>query len=112
MAGTSAAELDDIILNASILNAALELLPHSLASMAIIPLQMRLVYRIGEKYGYSLDRGHIMEFLGVFGIGATSQMVESVAGRVLGGLLGGVGRGVFGGLVGGMAGSLGRTVGG
>jgi len=35
------AELDTMILNYAILNGALELLPQNLASMAIIPLQMR-----------------------------------------------------------------------
>ncbi len=42
------AELDAMILQASILNGALELLPQSLATMAIIPLQMKLVYKIGR----------------------------------------------------------------
>src|SRR5262249_44696727 len=53
------AELDRLILNAAILNGALEVMPHSLATMAIVPLQMRMVYRIGSRYGYELDRGHI-----------------------------------------------------
>ena len=41
-------EIDDMILNYSILNGALELMPQSLSTLAIIPLQMKLVYRIGE----------------------------------------------------------------
>ncbi|MBU6399098.1 MAG: DUF533 domain-containing protein, partial [Verrucomicrobia bacterium] len=49
-------ESDRMILNYAILNGALELMPHSLATMAIVPLQMRLVYRIGKGYGYNLDR--------------------------------------------------------
>ena len=52
----SAAELDKMILNYSILNGALELLPQSLASMAIIPLQMHMVYRIGKAHGFELDQ--------------------------------------------------------
>ncbi|MCK7498350.1 MAG: hypothetical protein MZW92_52755 [Comamonadaceae bacterium] len=52
-----------MILNYAILNGALELLPDSLASMAIIPLQMKMVYRIGKSYGYELDRGHVKDFL-------------------------------------------------
>ena len=48
-------EYDERILDASITNAALELLPETLASLAILPLQVRLVYRIGEAYGYELD---------------------------------------------------------
>ena len=37
------AELDRMIINASVINGALELLPESLSTMAIIPLQMQLV---------------------------------------------------------------------
>src|SRR5207253_517642 len=37
------AEIDHVILNAAILNGALEIMPHTLATMAIVPLQMRLV---------------------------------------------------------------------
>jgi len=46
------------ILNYSILNGALELLPESLATMAILPLQMKMVYRIGKSHGFELDSGH------------------------------------------------------
>ena len=46
------AELDQRILNAAITNGALELLPETLSTMAIIPLQMKLVYGIGQAYGY------------------------------------------------------------
>ena len=101
-----------MIVNASILNGALELLPQSLASMAIIPLQMRLVYRIGAKHGHSLDRGHITEFLGVLGIGATSQIIESVAGRLLGGLFKSASKQVLGKTGGKLAGKFGRSAGG
>jgi len=84
----SDAELDRTVLNASILNGALELLPQSLASMAIIPLQTRLVYRIGKSYGYELDRGHIKDFLATVGVGLTSQYVEQFGRKLVGGLLG------------------------
>ena len=50
-------EQDRVILNYAILNGALELLPDSLASMAIISLQMKMMYRIGKSYGFDLDRG-------------------------------------------------------
>ncbi|HET7865167.1 MAG TPA: TerB family tellurite resistance protein, partial [Burkholderiaceae bacterium] len=55
------AELDAEILNAAILNGALELLPETLSTMAIIPLQMKLVYRIGKAHGYELDSGHVKD---------------------------------------------------
>lgn len=91
-------ELDEAILNASILNGALELLPESLSTMAIIPLQMRLVYRIGKSYGFDLDRGHIKDFLATVGVGLTSQYLEQVGRKLLGGLLGRMGGGLVRGL--------------
>lgn len=82
--------LDQRIVNASITNAALELLPESLATMAILPLQVRLVYNIGQAYGYQLDQGHIKELLATVGVGLTGQYLEQIGRRVLGGLLGSV----------------------
>jgi uncharacterized protein (DUF697 family) len=84
------AELDQRIVSASITNAALELLPETLASMAILPLQIRLVYQIGKAYGYELDQGHIKELATTLGIGLTGQYLEQFGRRLLGGLLGGV----------------------
>lgn len=98
-AGPDQAELDKMILNAAILNGALELLPESLASMAIIPLQTRLVYRVGKAHGFELDRGHITDFLATVGVGLTSQYVEQFGRKLVGGLLGKV------------LGRVGRTIG-
>lgn len=84
----SEAELDKSILNYSILNGALELLPQSWASVAIIPLQIKMVYRIGKAYGNELDQGHIKEFLATVGVGLTSQYLEQFGRKLLGGLLG------------------------
>jgi uncharacterized protein (DUF697 family)/tellurite resistance protein len=95
----SDAETDKLILNAAVTNAALELLPETLASMAIIPLQMRLVYRIGQAHGYAMDRSHAKDFLATLGVGLTSQYLEQFGRKLLGGVLGGLG------------GGLGRTVG-
>ena len=93
-----AAALDRQIVNASVTNAALELLPESLASMAILPLQVRLVYQIGKAYGYELDQGHIKEFVATLGVGLTGQYLEQFGRKLLGGLLGtvlgGMGRAV------------------
>ncbi|MFO1406372.1 MAG: DUF533 domain-containing protein [Steroidobacteraceae bacterium] len=93
------AEIGKMILNAAITNAALELLPETLSSMAIIPLQVRLVYRIGQAYGYPMDATHAKDFIATVGVGLTSQYVEQLGRKLLGGLLGGI------------AGGLGRTVG-
>ena len=92
------AELDKMILNYSILNGALELLPQTLASMAIIPLQMKMVYRVGKTYGYELDRGHIKDLLATLGVGLTGQYVEQIGRKLIGGLLKTVGGGLLGGL--------------
>lgn len=82
------AEMDKSILNYAILNGALELLPQSWASMAIIPLQIKMVYGIGKTHGYELDQGHIRELLSTLGVGLTSQYLEQVGRKLLGGLLG------------------------
>jgi uncharacterized protein (DUF697 family) len=81
-----AAALDRSILNYSILNGALELLPQSLATMAIIPLQMKMVYAIGRAHGYELDRDHIKELFAALGVGLTSQYVEEFARKLIGGV--------------------------
>lgn len=89
---------DKMILDASILNGALELLPESLSTMAIIPLQMRLVYRIGKAHDYELDQGHIKDFLATAGVGLTSQYLEQAGRKLLGGLLGAIGGGLLRGV--------------
>ena len=94
IAAVAPPEMEKMILNYAILNGALELMPESLATMAIIPLQMKMVYRVGKHYGYELDRGHIKELVGVAGMGLTSQVVEGYARKLLGGLLGKVGGGI------------------
>ena len=93
------AQLDQSILSAAITNAALELLPESLASMAIIPLQMKLVYRIGQAYGFELDGNSVKDFLATLGVGLTAQYLEQFGRKLLGGLLGSI------------AGGIGRSIG-
>ena len=107
-ANISDAEMDKLILNASITNAALELLPETLASMAIIPLQMRLVSRIGKAHGYPMDRTHAKDFIATLGVGLTGQYLEQFGRKLLGGLLGGLGGGIGRG-VGRQAASSGLT---
>ncbi len=99
------AELDRMILNAAIMNGALEIMPHTLATMAIVPLQMRLVYRVGHAYGYELDRGHIKDFLATVGVGLTSQVFEGFTRQLVGGFARRLTGGLLGGLVGQATGS-------
>lgn len=95
------AAIDKSILNYSILNGALEILPQSWASMAVIPLQIKMVYEIGQRHGVELDRGHIKELLATLGVGMTSQYIEQFGRKLIGGLFrAAAGRGV---------GRLGRT---
>lgn len=111
-ASTRDAELDKSILNYSILNGALELLPQSWASMAIIPLQVRMVYKIGKAHGVEMDQGHIKEFIATVGVGLTSQYVEQIGRKLIGGLVGKAAGKMLGGLTGaatGMAFSFATT---
>jgi uncharacterized protein (DUF697 family)/tellurite resistance protein len=100
-ANVSEAEMDRSILNYAILNGALELLPQSWASLAIIPLQIKMVYAIGKSHGYELDQGHIRELLATLGVGLTSQYLEQFGRKLLGGL--------FGKAAGSLAGGLGKA---
>ncbi|MGC3997039.1 MAG: DUF533 domain-containing protein [Anaeromyxobacter sp.] len=97
-ASPDTAALDRSILNYAILNGALELLPESMATMAILPLQMKLVYEVGKAHGYELDRGHVKDLLATAGVGLTSQYVEQFGRKIVGGLLGVLGGGLLRGL--------------
>ena len=97
------AEVDSLVLRYSILNGALELLPETLATMAILPLQMKLVHSVGTLHGVSLDRKHIGEFLTAAGIGATLQVVEGFARKLVGGFAGTLGKKFLGKSAGGLA---------
>jgi len=108
----SEAELDKSILNYALMNGALELLPQSWASMAIIPLQIKMVYGIGKAHGVQLDQGHIKEFIAAAGVGLTSQYLEQFGRKLLGGLLGKMAGKTFGNIGGaatGMAFSFATT---
>lgn len=108
----SGVDLDKSILNYALLNGALELLPQSWASMAIIPMQVKMVYAIGKAHGVELDQGHIREFIAAVGVGLTSQYLEQFGRKLLGGLLGKVAGRAIGGIGGaatGMAFSFATT---
>jgi uncharacterized protein (DUF697 family) len=91
-----------MILKYSILNGALELLPETFATMAIIPLQMKMVYRIGKFHGVELDRSNIKDLLATAGVGLGSQVVEGFARKLMTGL----GRKVAGKMAGRVANQL------
>jgi uncharacterized protein (DUF697 family)/tellurite resistance protein len=96
----SPAGLDELILKQAMLTGALELLPDRLANVAIIPLQLRLVYQIGQAHGQPMDASQVKDLAGTFGIGAAAQVAESAVRKLLGGLAGGI----FGRTLGGASG--------
>lgn len=82
---SSPVDNSSMILKYSILNGALELLPETFATLAIIPMQMKMVYRIGKAHGVEQDRSLIKEFLATAGVGFGSQVVEGFARKLIGG---------------------------
>lgn len=89
--------LDDFILQQAMLTGALEILPDRLATVAILPLQLRLVYQIGQRHGQKLDAGQVKDLAATLGLGAVTQGMQSLVLKVAGGIAGGL----LGGLVGG-----------
>ncbi|MFN8643163.1 MAG: DUF533 domain-containing protein [Candidatus Binatia bacterium] len=92
----AAGERQGMVLNYAMLTAGLELLPQSMASLAIIPLQTKMVYRIGAQHGVTLDRTQVTELLGAVGIGLTGQLIENFARKLLGGFARKAGGKLFG----------------
>jgi uncharacterized protein (DUF697 family) len=92
--------LDDLILKQAMLAGALELLPERLANVAILPVQMRLVYQIGKQQGQELNLDQMKDLGATLGIGMTAQALEGI----VRGTLGGLAKGILGGLVGGATG--------
>lgn len=92
--------LDRAILQQAMITSAVELLPDKLANVVILPLQLRLVYQIGQHYGQKLDADQIKDLAGTLGLGAAAQVMEGVVRKLVGGVAGGL----FGRLVGGAGG--------
>jgi len=92
-----AGPLDDFVLQQAILTGALEILPDQLATIAILPLQLRLVWQIGQRHGQKLDVNQVKDLAGTLGLGVAVQGVEGLVMN----LVGGVARGLLGGLASG-----------
>ena len=103
-----AEETGAMILRYAIVGGALELLPQTMATLAILPLQTKMVYRIGQQRGNKLDRKSIAEFMATVGIGLASQVFEGFARRLTRTVAGKLG-GKLGDAVGGIAMSFGST---
>lgn len=98
-------DLDQTILNAAILAGALELLPSSLATMAIIPVQIRMVYQIGRRHGFELSSAHVKDFLATVGVGMSAQVLEGYARKLAGSLSRSLAGKFFGGMANTVTGS-------
>lgn len=111
-APAQAEETDAMILRYAIVGGALELLPQTMATLAIVPMQAKMVYRIGSQRGFELDRKSIAEFMATVGIGLASQVFEGFARRLTKGLgkaVAGKMGGKIGDALGGIAMSFGAT---
>ncbi len=96
----SPAGIDEMILQQAIITGAAEILPDRLANLAIIPLQLRMVYNIGQAHGQQMDANQIRDLAATLGIGAAAQVMEGAVRN----LLGGAAASILGGLLGGTAG--------
>ncbi len=101
----AAGELDAMILDQAILTAALELLPDRLSNMAILPLQLRMVYTIGQRHGQPLDAAQVKDLAATFGLCAAAQLMESLVRKTFGRLAGGLLGTILGGATGAAAGA-------
>lgn len=77
-----------LILEHAILCGALEQMPETLATMAILPTQMKMVRLLGQIHGLDLDRHDIKSFFQATGAGLTAQTVQGYAARLAKGVLG------------------------
>jgi uncharacterized protein (DUF697 family) len=85
----SVAELDELILDYATAAGALALQPGALASLAIAPLQMKLLYRVGKAYGVELGKDAIYHLLVAMGIGPVVQYVQHIGQKLIGNLFDG-----------------------
>ncbi len=100
-AAGAAGDLDTFILDQAMMAGAAELLPHRFSALAILPLQLRMVYQIGQRHGQQFDMSQAKDLVAVLGIGAMGHTLEGV----VRGVLGSVGRGLLGGLLGAATGA-------
>ncbi len=71
--------LDEFIIQQAILTGALDILPDRLATIAILSIQLPMVYQIGQSHGQKLDFDQIKDLAATLGLGAAVQSLESVA---------------------------------
>ncbi len=101
-----AGQVDEFILRQAILTGAIEILPDRLANIAVLPLQLRMVYQIGQRHGQKLDINQVKDLAATLGLGAAAQSLEGLVMRLVGGLTGGLLGGIAGGATRVAAGSV------
>ncbi len=88
--------LDPTLIKYSILTAALELLPQTAGMLAILPVQLKMVYDISKRHGIEMDYLAVKDFGAALGVGAAGQLFESGLRKLLSTMVGTVGGGVAG----------------
>src|SRR5690606_29522690 len=71
----------------AVLTAALALRAEPLALLATIPIDMKMVYRIGKYYGQELERGQVGTFMQTVGAEPVAQYVEACGRLILAGAM-------------------------
>ena len=74
--------LEGVVLKAAVVNGALGRRQDSFSAMAILPLQLKLVYRIGRAHGAEPTRAEARELLVAMGAGLAAQYLELIARRL------------------------------
>ena len=82
-----AATLSRIVDDYAVLTGALASRAEPLALLAAIPLQMKMIYRIGKAFGHEPDRGQIRTLMSAVGVEPVSQYVEACGKLILAGAL-------------------------
>ncbi|HOB99657.1 MAG TPA: GTPase [Verrucomicrobiota bacterium] len=77
-----------VILEHAILCGALERMPETLATMAVLPTQMKMIQQIAQIHGIDAGRGRIRDLIASAGVGTTSQVLRGYATRLAQGWLG------------------------
>ncbi len=80
------AQIDRLVEDQAVLSAALAIRAQPLALLCTVPLQMKLVYRIGKAYGQELDREQTKRLMSRLGIEPVAQYVETCGRMILAGV--------------------------
>jgi uncharacterized protein (DUF697 family)/tellurite resistance protein len=97
--------LEPTLIKYSVLTAALELLPQTAGVLAILPVQLKMVYDISKRHGIEIDHQSVKDFGAALGIGAAGQLLESGLRRLLSSVVGSVGGSTAGSMSSGVAGT-------